>query len=56
MKDTDAMLWFGGHWWWFSGAQIDSDSKFEWRDNRVYLLNPDASGVEGILLFGEPAP
>lgn len=56
MKDTDAMLWFGGHWWWFPGAQIDTESEFEWRDNRVYLLEPDGSGVEGILFVGEVAP
>ena len=20
------MLWFGGHWWWFPGAQIEPQS------------------------------
>ena len=51
----DEMLWFGGHWWWFPGAQIGSESEFEWRDNRVYLLEPDGSAVEGILFVSEVA-
>lgn len=57
MKDTDAMLWFGGHWWWFPTASTDVDSAvFEWRDNRVYLLEPDGTAIEGILFAGEIAP
>jgi hypothetical protein len=51
----DEMLWFGGHWWWFPGRQISADSEFEWRDNRVYLLESDGSAVEGILFVGEVA-
>jgi hypothetical protein len=50
------MLWLGGRWWWFPGRQISADSKFEWRDNRVYLLESDGSAVEGILFVGEVAP
>jgi hypothetical protein len=34
---------------WFPGAQISAESEMEWRDNRVYLLEPDGSAVEGIL-------
>lgn len=51
----DEMLWFGGNWWWFAGRQIGAGSEFEWRDNRVYLLEPDGSAVEGILFVGEVA-
>lgn len=51
----DEMLWFAGHWWWFPGARIDVDSEFEWRDNRVYLLEPHGTAVEGILFAGEIA-
>jgi hypothetical protein len=50
------MLWFGGRWWWFPRRQISVESQFEWRDNRVYLLEPDGSAVEGILFVGEVAP
>ena len=52
----DAMLGFGGHWWWFPGAQIDTESEFEWRDNRVFLLQPDSPAVEGIMFVGEVSP
>jgi hypothetical protein len=31
-------------------------AEFEWRDNRVYLLEPDGSAVEGIVFVGEVAP
>ena len=51
----DDMLWFGGRWWWFPGTRIDADSEFEWRDNKVYLLEPDGTAVEGILFVGEIA-
>jgi hypothetical protein len=51
----DEMLWFGGNWWWFAGRQIGAASEFEWRDNRVYLLEPDGSAAEGILLVDEVA-
>jgi hypothetical protein len=49
----DEMLSFGGHWWWFPGARISADSEFEWRDHRVYLLEPDGTAREGILFAGE---
>jgi len=52
---NEEMLWLGGRWWWFPGAQIGSESEFEWRGNRVYLLEPDGSAVEGILFVGEVA-
>ena len=55
-QDTDAMLRFGGHWWWFPGAQIGEESEFEWRDKRVFLLGHDGSAVEGILFVGEISP
>jgi hypothetical protein len=56
-QNMDAMLWFAGRWWWFPTASIDLDSAvFEWRDNRVYLLEPDHSAAEGILFVGEVAP
>lgn len=51
----DEMLWFGGHWWWFPGRQITLESRFEWRDSRAYLLEPDGSVAEGILFVGEVA-
>lgn len=51
----DEMLWFGGRYWWFPGGQIGAESIFEWRDNRVFLLEPDGSAVEGILFVGEVA-
>jgi hypothetical protein len=28
----------------------------EWRDGRVYLLQPDGSAVEGIVFVGEVVP
>jgi hypothetical protein len=52
-QDTEGMMWIGGHWWWFPGAQIGAESEFESRDNRVYLLKPDGSAVEGIVFVGE---
>ena len=55
-QDTQAMLLFADRWLWFPGAQIGADSEFEWRDNRVYLLEPDGSAVEGIVFVGEIAP
>jgi hypothetical protein len=55
-QDTQAMLWFADRWLWFPGAQIGADSEFEWRDNRVYLLEPDGSAVECIVFVGEIAP
>jgi hypothetical protein len=51
----DEMVWVGGRYWWFPGAQIGAESEFEWRDNRVYLLGPDGSAVAGILFVGEVA-
>ena len=52
--DMDELLWFAGRWWWFPTASADLESaEFEWRDNRVYLLERDGSAVEGILLVGE---
>ena len=56
LQETDTMLWFAGHWWWFPGSQIGPESEFEWRDNRVYLLKPDGSVVEGIVFVGEGVP
>jgi len=53
LQDTDAMLWFGGHWWLFPGSQVGAEPEFEWRDNRVYLLEPDGGAVEGIVFVGE---
>ena len=49
----DDMLWFGGRWWLFPGTWIGEYSKFQWRDNRVYLLEPDGNIVEGIQFVGE---
>ena len=54
--DTQAMLLFADRWWWFPGAQIGAESVFEWRDNRVFLLQPDSRPVEGIVFVGEIAP
>lgn len=52
--DMDQQLWFANGWWWFPTASADLESaEFEWRDNRVYLLERDGSAVEGILLVGE---
>jgi hypothetical protein len=55
-QGTEAMLWFGGRWWWFPGAQIGADSEFQWRGDRVFPLQPDRSAVEGIVFVGEIAP
>ena len=41
---------------WFPSAQIDAESEFEWRGNRVFLLQPDSRAVEGIAFVGEIAP
>jgi hypothetical protein len=49
---NEEMVWVGGRWWWFHGSSIDAESIFEWRDNRVYLLEPDGSVAEGILFVG----
>ena len=46
-QDTEGMISIGGRWWWFP-ARIDADSEFEWRDNRVYLLEPNGNTLEGI--------
>ena len=54
--DMDELLWFAGRWWWFPTASGDLESaEFEWRDNRVYLLERDGSAVEGIVFVGEVA-
>jgi hypothetical protein len=42
------MLGFGGHWWWFPGAQIGTDSEFEGRRDSVFLLEPNGGTLEGI--------
>jgi hypothetical protein len=53
----DQQLWFAGRWWWFPTASIDLDSaEFEWRDNRLYLLQPNGNPVVGIVFAGEVAP
>lgn len=52
----DEMLSFGGRWWWFPGRQISLESEFEWRNNRVYLLQSDGTAVEGVLFVGEVSP
>jgi hypothetical protein len=49
------MVWVGGHWWWFPGAQITVESQFEWKNGRASLLEPDGCAVEGILFVGEVA-
>ena len=38
---------------WFPGAQISAESEMECRDNRVYLLEPDGSAVEGVVFVGD---
>ena len=50
---NDELVSVGGRFWWFPSAQIGAESIFEWRDNRVFLLQPDGSAVEGILFVGE---
>jgi len=52
----DEMVWVGGRFWWFPGSRIDAESIFEWRDNKVYLLEPNGSVVPGILFVREVAP
>jgi hypothetical protein len=47
-QDTEAMLWFANRWWWFPGTRIGADSEFEWRDNRVYLLESNGNTLEGV--------
>jgi hypothetical protein len=44
-QDTEAMLWFGGRWWWFPGAQIGTESEFEWRGGKGFLLDPNGKTV-----------
>jgi hypothetical protein len=56
-QDADGVISIDGRWWWFPGTRIDTDSwEMEWRDNAVYLLQPDGSIVEGILFVGEVTP
>jgi hypothetical protein len=47
-QDSEAMLWFGGRWWWFPGAQIGTESEFEWRGGKGFLLDLNGKTVEGI--------
>jgi len=55
--DMDVMIRFAGRWWWFPTASTDLDlAEFEWRNNRLYLLQPDDSDLEGILFVGEVEP
>ena len=49
----DDMLWFGERWSRFPGTWIGEYSEFEWRNDRVYLLESDGSTVEGIQFVGE---
>ena len=42
-QGSEAMLWFTGRWWWFPGAHIGTESQFEWRGDRLFLLKPDGS-------------
>jgi hypothetical protein len=52
--DMETMVRFADRWWWFPTASIDLESaEFEWRDSRLYLLEPDGSAVEGIVFAGE---
>lgn len=52
--DRDTMVRFAERWWWFPTASINLDSaEFEWRDSRLYLLEPDGSAIEGIVFVGE---
>jgi hypothetical protein len=41
---------------WFPGAQIGAESELKRRDNRVFLLGPGGSAVEGIVFVGEIVP
>lgn len=53
LRDMDAMLGFGGHWRWFPTVDTALDSaEFKWRGDRVFLLEPDGSAVEGIVFAG----
>lgn len=54
-QDTEAMLWFGGRWWWFP-ARIDTDSEFEWSNGKLYLLESNGNTLEGIVFVGEVVP
>jgi len=48
----NAMLWFADRWWWFPGAQIDSESEFEWRgDGKLRLHDGGGNVVEGTELM-----
>ena len=55
-QHNEEMVWVGGRRWWFPGSRIDAESIFEWRDNKVYFVEPDGSAVEGILFVCEVAP
>ena len=48
-QNMDAMLWFAGRCWWFPGRQISAELQFEWRNNRIYLLEPNGSAVVGFV-------
>jgi hypothetical protein len=37
-------------------ARIGAEPEFGWRDNWVFLLQPDSRAVEGILFVGEITP
>jgi hypothetical protein len=50
---NDEMVRVAGRLWWFPGRRIKADSEFEWRDRRVYLLEPDGTTIQGILFVGE---
>ena len=52
---NDELVRVAGRLWWFPGRRISADSEFEWRDHRVYLLEPDGTAIEGILFAGEVA-
>ena len=47
----DEMVSVGGRWWWFPGALIGAESEFEWRDNRVFLMEHGGTAVERIGLM-----
>ncbi len=51
--EMDAMLWFADRWWWFPTANGLDSVEFEWRNNRLYLLEPDGTAVEGTVIVGE---
>lgn len=53
---NDELVRVAGRLWWFPGARIGEDSEFEWRDHRVYLLEPDGTAIEGIMFAGEVSP